>query len=64
MTPKCPKCDAYIQELSVKTMSAKTAPNISYAGVVYCCPVCFAILGAGVDQVLLTNQILAEIRQR
>jgi hypothetical protein len=60
---KCPACKHDVRELHVITLPAKTAAGESYAGAVYCCPSCNAVLGAGIDPVLLTNQILNQLRR-
>ncbi len=61
---KCPKCDKHINELFPKNIPAKPNHKETFVGIIYCCPLCDAILGAGIDPVLLANQIIEEIRKK
>jgi hypothetical protein len=46
---KCQKCEKIITEMKAQPMPAKDG-NKPFAGAVYICPFCSAILGAGFEQ--------------
>jgi hypothetical protein len=62
ITAKCPYCKAIPQSLVLEALPvAQTFGEAAYPGVTYSCPNCHQILGAGIDPVFLSNQILARL---
>jgi uncharacterized protein with PIN domain len=59
---KCPKCNRHITEMKAQPMPAKDG-NKTFAGAVYTCPFCSAILGAGPDPYELANEIAKRIKR-
>jgi hypothetical protein len=53
----CPACKNTVPSLKVLKVKA-ICEGSQYDGVVYCCPSCHVILGAGIDPVLLANQTI------
>ena len=57
----CPKCNAPVTELAIVTLPAKSGKR-QWTGVTFNCPLCNTILGAGIDPVLLADQIRTDIQ--
>lgn len=52
MTAKCPKCEALVASLKVKTMPLKMGQR-TWNGVVLTCPYCYSIVSASFDPLAL-----------
>jgi hypothetical protein len=61
---KCPKCENVITHLSAEVIPAHAVDGRVFEGAVFKCPLCLTILSAGIDPVLLTNQIIKEINKK
>ena len=62
---KCPKCDQLISSVTVSAVHLNSWLNTRrYDGVIYTCPHCSVILGAGTDPVALAHDAVDEIVRR
>lgn len=56
----CPKCDDPVTVLAVHPMTAQTV-GTSFKAVCYVCTSCDAVLGAGLDPMVLKAAVVAEV---
>lgn len=59
---KCPKCEKTITQLEAEVIPAHLRGGKIIEGAVFMCPLCHTILGAGLDPVTLTNQIITAVQ--
>ncbi len=59
---KCPKCEKTITQLDAEVIPAHLRGGKVIEGAVFTCPLCHTILGAGLDPVSLTNQIINAVQ--
>lgn len=52
---KCPKCEQSVTRLSFASVPAKSG-TVSFNGIVYTCPHCGVVLGAGADPQTMINK--------
>jgi uncharacterized protein with PIN domain len=60
---KCPKCEASITKLEISVVPGETKKRSGFECVIYSCPACQTVLSAGIDPVLLANQIIESLRK-
>lgn len=60
---KCPKCEANITSLNITVVPGETKKRSGFECILYSCPSCQTVLSAGIDPVLLSNQIIAAIKK-
>ena len=61
---KCPKCDAYVTNIKIKGRPAYNDSGTQFNGVVFTCPDCDAILGAGLDPVAVGHDVVEQVVSR
>jgi len=57
----CPKCGNPVTRLLVEHMLGDTPSGNQWKCVSYVCPMCYAVLSAGIDPVLLKGNTIDEI---
>jgi hypothetical protein len=66
MIAKCPHCEKFIHHIESKSLTVKDGKR-SWSGAVFVCPLCFSVLGAGIDPIAaktdIVNQLTAEIQE-
>jgi hypothetical protein len=60
MTGICPKCKAPVTSLNGETVNI-SSPGGNWVGATFSCPICSAVLGAGIDPVALKDAIVDEL---
>lgn len=60
---KCPKCEAQITKLTITVVPGETKNRSGFECILYSCPSCGSVLSAGIDPVLLANQIITAIKK-
>ena len=58
---KCPKCDAVISNVNLEDVPIHVNYQPAWRGVSFSCPLCFSILGVGIDPVALKTDLRNEI---
>lgn len=61
-TNKCPKCENSVTQLSITIVPGETKKRSGFECVLYSCPSCHTVLSAGIDPVLLANQIITALK--
>ena len=62
---RCPKCDKQISTLTASTVAINAGVGSGRShGVIYTCPLCGVILGAGMDPLVLLHDTADEIVNR
>ena len=60
MNGKCPKCAKIVTHLDADGVDIHS-PSGTWKGATFHCPYCLAVLGAGIDPVILKETIVTEL---
>jgi hypothetical protein len=61
---KCPSCTKTVTRLNIQSLEAGQPMVTAWQGVVYLCPACDTVLGAGLDPIAIQAGIIDGLMQR
>jgi len=60
---RCPKCGESVKHTKIENVPVHEGARVRGHGVVYLCPYCDTVLGAGLDPGVLVSEIIKEIKK-